>query len=97
MKALTLSPAAAADLEHIWQYSAATWGLDQADRYIEDIRNACLHLASGASRGRMVDVRTGYLKQTVGSHMIYFRDEGERIDVIRILHQRQDVSLNLPN
>ncbi|WP_280956483.1 type II toxin-antitoxin system RelE/ParE family toxin [Ciceribacter ferrooxidans] len=45
----------------------------------------------------MVDVRTGYLKQTVGSHMIYFRDEGERIDVIRILHQRQDVSLNLPN
>jgi toxin ParE1/3/4 len=28
--------------------------------------------------------------------MIYFRDDGDRLEVIRILHQRQDVSRNLP-
>ncbi len=28
--------------------------------------------------------------------MLYFRDHGEMIEVTRILHQHQDVSLNLP-
>lgn len=96
MKTFALSPAAEADLDRIWDYSADNWGPDQADRYTDDIRDACLRLASGASRGRTVDIRTGYLKQTVGSHMIYFRDQRERIEIIRILHQRQDVSRNLP-
>ena len=44
MKALAFSPAAAADLEHIWDHSAGRWGPDQADRYIDEIRDACLGL-----------------------------------------------------
>ena len=32
MKTLTFSPAAAADIENIWDYSAEHWGPDQADR-----------------------------------------------------------------
>lgn len=96
MKALAFSPAAAADLEHIWDHSARLWGPDQADRYIDEIRDACLGLASGIRQGRPVDVRPGYLKYATGAHMIYVRDRGDRLDIIRILHQRQDVSRNLP-
>lgn len=96
MKALAFSPAAAADLEHIWDYSAERWGADQADRYMDEIRDACLGLASGTKQGRPVDVRPGYLKYAAGTHMVYFLDRGDRLDVIRILHQRQDVSRNLP-
>lgn len=96
MKALAFSPAAVADLEHIWNHSAEYWGPDQADRYTDEIRDACLELASGVKQGRPVDVRSGYLKYATGTHMIYFRDHGDRLDVIRILHQRQDVSRNLP-
>jgi toxin ParE1/3/4 len=40
-------------------------------------------------------VRPDYLKCSVGSHMIYFRDSGDQIEVIRVLHQRQDATLNL--
>lgn len=29
------------------------------------------------------------------SHMIYFRDEGTRLTVIRVLHGRQDVDRHL--
>ena len=29
-------------------------------------------------QGRPVDVRSGYLKYATGTHMIYFRDHGDR-------------------
>ncbi|PYB77149.1 type II toxin-antitoxin system RelE/ParE family toxin [Rhizobium wuzhouense] len=97
MKALALLPAAIVDLDDIWDYTADTWGIEQADTYTNDIRDTCFRLASGSARGRPVDVRPGYLKQSVGSHIIYFRDKPERVEVVRILHQKQDVSQNLPN
>ena len=40
MKGLLLSPAARADLEEIWDYTARTWGKAQAERYILEIREA---------------------------------------------------------
>lgn len=97
MKALEFSPAAKADLGHIWDHSADHWGADQADLYTAEIISCCRDLASGAKRGRTVDVRSGYLKHAVGVHMVYFREDRGCIDVMRILHQKQDVSLNLSN
>ena len=96
MKALGLSPAAEVDLVRIWRHSAEHWGPDQADRYTNEIREACEDLAAGVRRGRPVDVRQGYLKCATGAHMIYFRDHADGMEVVRILHQRQDVSRNLP-
>ena len=52
-------------------------------------------LAAGAKRGRVVDVRPGYLKFSTRSHMIYFRDHGDRLEIMRILHGRQDVERHL--
>jgi len=95
MKALAFSPAAEADIEGIWDYSADNWGPDQADRYTDEIRDACRTLASGGKRGRVVDVRSGYLKLSTGSHMIYFRDHGDRLEIMRVLHGRQDVDRHL--
>jgi len=95
MKALAFSPAAEADIEGIWDYSADNWGPDQADRYTDEIRDARRALASGGKRGKVVDVRSGYLKLSTGSHMIYFRDHGDRLEIMRVLHGRQDVQRHL--
>lgn len=95
MKALAFSPAAQADIGEIWDYSADNWGADQADRYVDDIRDACLAVAAGLKSGRTVDVRPGYLKVSSGSHIVYFRDRGDRLEIIRILHAMQDVERNL--
>lgn len=95
MKSLLFSPAAENDIEDIWEYSADNWGLDQADRYTDDIRDTCIALAQGHKKGRLVDVRPGYLKFPAGSHMIYFRDRGECLEVIRILHGKQDIERHL--
>ena len=95
MKALKLSPAAEADITGIWRYSAEQWGPDQADRYTDDLRNACNALATGRKKGRAVEIRPGYLKCPCGSHVIYFMDYGDRLEVIRILHSRMDVARHL--
>ena len=95
MKALAFSPAAQADLAGIWRYSAKTWGPNQADRYTDEIRDACQVLATGAKQGRATEVRSGYLKYLCGSHVIYFRDRGDRLEIIRVLHGRQDAARHL--
>ena len=94
-KSYALSPLAEIDLEDIWLYTFQNWSLAQADSYHRDLVMAFEGLASGTKRGRNVDVRPDYLKCPVGSHMIYFRDRDDQIEVIRVLHQRQDETLNL--
>lgn len=95
MKALAFSPAALTDMDVIWDYSALHWGPNQADAYIDDIVQACHGLATGQKMGAIAHIRRGYLKLSVGAHMIYFQDRGDRLDIIRILHGRQDVDRHL--
>jgi toxin ParE1/3/4 len=94
-KSYALSPLAEIDLEEIWLYTFQNWSLAQADSYLRDLVATFEGLASGSKRGRDVDVRPDYLKCPVGSHMIYFRNRDDQIEVIRVLHQRQDANLNL--
>lgn len=96
MTGYTLAPAAQADLDEIWDYTAATWGEAQAVRYLEDLRDACRDLAQGSRQSRPVDVRAGYRKCQVGKHVLFFQtaDTGE-IAIMRVLHQRMDVGRHL--
>ena len=94
-KSYALSPLAEIDLEEIWFYTFQKWSLAQADSYHRDLVTSFEGLASGIKRGRDVNVRPDYLKCLVGSHIIYFRDDGDQIEVIRVLHQRQDADRNL--
>lgn len=95
MKALAFSPAVEADIGEIWDYSANGWGPDQADSYIDSIRDVCRALARGTRQGRP-SVLPGLQKYLCGSHVVYFRDVADHLDVIRILHQRQDAERHLP-
>ncbi len=97
MSAYVFSPAARADLDEIWDYSVEQWGAERAEAYILQIRDACEALASGRKKGRAIDdIRPGYLKLAAGSHFLFFRiGNGGIIDVVRILHQRMDVSAHL--
>lgn len=92
MSSYILSPAAEADLDEIWDYTADTWSKDQANSYVLGIRNACQSLAEGKLQSRSIDhIRQGYRKCAAGSHFLFFRlTEGGQIDIIRILHQRMD-------
>jgi plasmid stabilization system protein ParE len=41
MNGFILSPAAQTDVDHIWDDTAANWNIDQAERYIGNIRDTC--------------------------------------------------------
>lgn len=91
-----LSPLAEIDLEEIWFYTFERWSVEQADRYHGDIIAMFELLASKKLMGRPVDIREGYLKFPVGSHIIYFRTDSTEIPtIIRILHQQMDVGKHL--
>lgn len=91
-----LSPAAESDLAKIWRHTAREWSVVQAENYHDDLVAAFDGLASGVKIGRPVEIkRKGYLKYVSGAHVIYFRDAGAEIFVIRILHGAQDVDRRL--
>lgn len=94
MKTIAFSPAAEADMGEIWDYTANRWGPDQADRYTDSIRDACHALAKGTKQGR-TSVLPGFQKYLCGSHVVYFLDYSNHLDVIRVLHQRQDAEKHI--
>ena len=96
MAGYTLSPAAQADLESIWDYTAAHWGETQAEVYTRGIQAACEALGNGTLVSRSADdIRAGYRKAAVGSHVMFFRMQADRVEIIRILHQSMDVERHL--
>lgn len=59
------------------------------------IQNVCYALAKGTIHGRPADVLPSVQKYLCGSHVVYFLDYPDHLDVIRILHQRQDTERHL--
>ena len=97
MNEYILSPAAQADLDQIWDYTADRWSLAQAEKYVREIQAACEAAATSLRPGQAIhDIRSGYRKLSVGSHFLFFRktDHGV-IDIIRILHKRVDIRSHL--
>ncbi|MCB1341193.1 MAG: type II toxin-antitoxin system RelE/ParE family toxin [Pseudooceanicola sp.] len=90
MTRVVFTPAAASDINAIWDYTAHTWGIDQAEAYLDAIRDACAQLASGSGAGRPVSARGGYFKLAVGRHFLFYRAKGQDLEIVRILHQRMD-------
>lgn len=97
MLRVALRPRAAADLAEIWRFSAEEWGIAQADDYLLMLRDAIERLSAAPGSGAPFEhVRTGYRRLFVGSHAIFYRALPERLDIVRILHQRREVTRLLP-
>jgi toxin ParE1/3/4 len=92
MKPLVVTDAAKQDLRDIAAYSRHQWGMAQERRYMQAFRDAFVRIrgnpASGAVRD---DVRSGYRSMAVGHHIVFYRDEPDRIFVLRVLHERMDI------
>ena len=97
MRQLRFSPRAIADIDGIWDFTAAQWGVAQADRYVRTLSQSCLAVARDELPGSDAShIRPGYRKQLSGRHVIYYRltEEGA-VEVVRVLHQSMDVDGHL--
>ena len=96
MNRVVLSPRAKADLGEIWDYTLIRWGVDQAEKCLRELWRELERLAENpAAAVDIGDVRAGYRKFRVGSHVAFFRQTATGIDVVRILHQRMDFERHL--
>ncbi len=91
-----LSEKAITDLEKIWFYSFNKWSKEQADRYHNLIVNEIEFIVENFNLSQQVDhIRTGYRMTKVKSHLIFFRETDDFIEIIRILHENMDVENRL--
>ena len=91
-----LAPKAVEDMEAIWLYSFKNWSAEQADSYIDDLTRAFEFLAQNAKAGVACDdIREGYRRYTVKSHMIFYCEAVSGVEVMRVLHVRMLPSLHV--
>ncbi len=91
-----LTPAAQRDLSLIWDYTAERWDVVQAETYVNEIRAAIERVTEDPHRGRSCEeIRRGYRRYSIGSHLLFYFPHGDGVDVIRILHQRMDPTRHL--
>lgn len=98
MRELKLRPRARRDLAGIYAYTNENWSPDQADIYVAAIRAELEQIRIKPSLGRPVrGAQASFLRRPSGSHVIFYLVDAERIDVVRILHERMDFLAHLAN
>ena len=90
-KEVVLSPRAEADVNNILLYTWQRWGEAQRDRYEATLDRAIAALAEYPEAGvRCSRFFPACRSRRVGSHVVYYRDLDDVIEVVRILHGRAD-------
>ena len=96
MRRFEFTPRARRDLEQIWEYSFEHFGLEKAEAYLRDIQRAVMTVTEDPRRGLACDeIRSGYRKFSVGSHILFFRESATRLVIVRILHARMNFDRHL--
>lgn len=97
MKVYRLSPAAEADLDDIWIYTATEWSTRQADIYVSSLFDTLVLLGNNQGLGRSVyTVKAGYRRLRCDHHLIlYTAQPGEPVEIVRILHEKVDIRRHL--
>ena len=97
MPLFTVTNRAWADLMEIGRYTQKQWGRDQRNKYLAML-DECFHqLAANPDKGKdCSEIRSGYRKFTVGSHVAFYRKKGDdTIEIVRVLHVRMDIETRL--
>lgn len=96
MRSIVIRPEAAADIEDAADYTTEQWGRDQARRYIGDIRKAIERLTIDSLRyPEETAAYPGLRRMRSGHHLIFFLIDGDKVDVVRVMHERRDVVRHL--
>ena len=91
-----ISQEALFDLNDIWEYIFHKWSKEQADRYFNLIFDEIEYISNNSQLGMSYEhIRKNYRASKIKSHLIFYRVENNKIEIIRILHQRIDLKKRL--
>lgn len=88
---LVIVPAAHTDLKNIYQYGRQQWGQSQSESYLDNIKEHLWTLTEqpliGVDRSELLSrVRS----LPIESHILFYRVTPDTVEIIRVLHSRQD-------
>ena len=81
------------DLTQIWNYTIIKWSENQADIYYNMLLENCQELSRKPGLGKdYSEITQNLLGIKAGRHIIFYRRiEGNKIEIIRILHGQMDL------
>ena len=93
---LVVSPAAQADFKEIYQYGCTHRGKKPAQQYIAKLKEQLWQLLTHPEMGLL----RPELSPTIPSfslerHIIFYRVQSEQVEIVRLLHGRQDPARQL--
>ncbi|APZ47291.1 plasmid stabilization protein [Polaribacter reichenbachii] len=97
MVKIVLRQKAIDDLNDIWNYTFENWSEKQANKYYTTIKNACKEIGDNPVIGKEY---FGVIGKLLGlkseKHIIFYNIISEdRIEILRILHERMDLKNRL--
>lgn len=91
MLKLNVTPKADSDLIGIWVYTCEEWGVDQADKYLEQLAIGMEQLINHPMLGtNYAHVLSGYRRLQVEHHAVFYQVLKQEILVVRVLHEDMD-------
>ncbi len=94
---LVIAPAARNDLKDIYQYGLRQWGQARSKSYLSTIKDQFRLLTQqpliGTERPELLpNIRSLPME----SHTLFYRVTNGRVEIVRVLHGRQDPQRHLP-
>lgn len=75
------------DLINIWRYSYENFGVEQADKYFDELESAMNTIQDNPLIGVSCDyIRAGYRQYKVNEHYIFYRVSKNTVHIVRVLH-----------
>lgn len=94
---LIIAPAAKTDLKDIYQYGLRQWRQSQSDSYLESIKNQFWSLTEQPLMGiERPELLSEVRSLPIESHILFYRvTSSDKVEIIRVLHVRQDPQRHL--
>lgn len=93
---LIIAPAAKADLKDIYQYGLRQWGQAQSEAYLEILKVKFWSLTEQPLIGtERPELLAGMRSLPIESHILFYRVTTTNVEIIRVLHGRQDPARHL--
>jgi len=90
---LFVSPQAQQDIASILRYTGRTWGRNQLLIYRDKLDEAVKTIGHNPNLGHSSpELPETHRLHFVGSHVVVYRTQGDRISVVRVLHQRMSLT-----
>lgn len=92
-----LRQAAIDDLNSIWEYTVGEWSEEQADKYYTSLKFACIQIGENPDLGKEYqEIKSNLFGLRTGKHIIFYQIVHEQeVEIIRILHERIDLTNRL--